>query len=133
MAHTQSLTLSRRAMVALLLLIASFATLVPGGPIETRDFSQMDPVIFWGFNVLLIGMGLAGMSLCFWLWQARNFALWGSIGLGWGYLTIYVLDWVHIFPPSPDPIGLSLMIVEIFGFICCVYLLVFAHLALYRR
>ena len=39
---------SKAAGWLLLLLVASFVTLVPGGPIETRDFSALGGAVFWG-------------------------------------------------------------------------------------
>ena len=49
----------QKIAIALLLLIFTFATLVPGGPIETRDFSHLSPVVFWGFNAFLISLAIA--------------------------------------------------------------------------
>ena len=52
---------SKAAGWLLLLLVASFVTLVPGGPIETRDFSALGGAVFWGFNVFLVTLGLAAV------------------------------------------------------------------------
>ncbi len=124
------LSLAQKAALSLVLLIASFATLVPGGPIETRDFSQLDTTIFWGFNLLLIAMGLTGLTLSYGMRRGRTWSLKGSICLAWMYLTVFILDWTQVFPPSSDPMGLSLALVEIFGAMCCAYVLGFAHRSL---
>jgi hypothetical protein len=124
------LSLAQKAALSLVLLIITFATLVPGGPIETRDFSQLDPLVFWGFNLLLMAMGLTGLTLSYGMWRGRTWSLRGSIGLAWMYLTVFILDWAMVFPPSSDPMGLSLALVEIFGAMCCAYVLGFAHRSL---
>lgn len=34
--------------------VTLLAILVPGGPIENRDFNGLRGIVFWGFNVFLI-------------------------------------------------------------------------------
>lgn len=47
-----------------LLPVASFITLVPGGPAETRDVSALGSPVFWGFDAFLILLGLVGYWRC---------------------------------------------------------------------
>ncbi len=120
----------RRLGIALWLLIGSFATLVPGGPIETRDFSHLSSAVFWGFNIVLLLLGLSGLAVSYGAWQGKRWASWGAIPIFWLYLAVFVLDWAQVFPPTPDAMGLGLGLVECFGAMCCAYGLVFAHRAL---
>jgi hypothetical protein len=122
-----SLSPSRRLAIALWCLIGSFATLVPGGPIETRDFSHLGPTVFWGFNGFLIGLGLVGLGVSYGAWRGRRWAARGAIPVAWLYLGVFILDWAQVFPPTPDSMGLGLAWVELVGAICSTYGLIFAH------
>lgn len=95
--------------------------LVPGGPIENRDFSNLGGVVFWGFNVFLVSLG-------FFTFVAAYAALvgtwWDGIGglvVGGGYLLVYLLDLGKIFPTSPTPMGKTLMTLEIVGAAAAAY------------
>jgi hypothetical protein len=128
-----SLSPSRRLAIALWCLIGSFVTLVPGGPIETRDFSHLSPTVFWGFNIFLAGLGLVGLGGSYGAWRGRQWAAQSAIPVAWLYLGVFILDWAQVFPTTPDPMGLGLALVELFGAICSTYSLVFAHRVLAAR
>jgi len=114
----------------LLLLVASFVTLVPGGPIETRDFSGLGGPVFWGFNALLIGLAVLAVGSAWAMLRGRVAGAWGAIIAAWGYIFVVLLDLGHVFPTSPDPIPLCLGVIEIFDFILALYVMVLSHRAL---
>jgi len=116
--------------ICLLLLIFSFATLVPGGPIENRDFSHLSPQVFWGFNAFLLGLGFVSLIVIFLAWQGKKSAFWTAIIVAWLFVGVFILDWSKVFPTSPDPMGFGLCLMEIIDFILCVYILFFSHKAL---
>jgi hypothetical protein len=106
----------RSARVAAFLLAAlliSFAALVPGGPVENRDFSHLSPATFNGFNAFLITLGLVGIVTVFGLWRSRRWALWLAVMVGWTYVMVVALDLGKVFPVSPDPTGFALGLIMI--------------------
>ncbi|MGV6811902.1 MAG: hypothetical protein ACWA47_06630 [Brevirhabdus sp.] len=111
----------------LLLLVGSFVTLVPGGPVETRDFSELGGALFWGFNAFLISLAvLAVVSALAMLRDSRAGAI-GAIVASWGYLFVVFLDLGHVFPTTPDPIPFLLGFIEILDAILAAYVMVLAH------
>ncbi len=111
----------------MLVLVASFVTLVPGGPIETRDFSGLGGTVFWGFNAFLIALALLAVGSAVAMLRGSATASWGAIVAAWGYIFVVLLDLGHVFPTSPDPIPLMLGLVEILDFILAFYILALAH------
>jgi len=61
-------------------LVLTFATLVPGGPIESRSFSHLSPAIFWGFNAFLITLGVTAFVIAFSVLRERRAAFCYSEG-----------------------------------------------------
>ena len=120
----------KRASTLLLILVASFITLVPGGPVETRDFSHLGGAVFWGFNVFLIALGLAAIGAGIVLRRGSRLAARIAIAVSWGYIFVVLLDLGHVFPVSPDPIPLLLGLIEILDAILAGYVMVLAHRAL---
>ncbi|WP_290890854.1 hypothetical protein [Hoeflea sp.] len=114
----------------LLLLVASFATLVPGGPVETRDFSGLGGPVFWGFNVFLVTLGVIALVAAIGLIKARLALAWAAIAVSWGYVFVVLLDLGAVFPRSPDPIPLPLGLIEILDLILAIYVAVLCHRAL---
>lgn len=111
----------------MLVLVASFVTLVPGGPIETRDFSGLGGAVFWGFNAFLIALALLAVGSAVAMLRGSVAAGWGAIVAAWGYIFVVLLDLGHVFPTSPDPIPLMLGLIEILDFILAFYVLALAH------
>ncbi|WP_170367618.1 hypothetical protein [Ruegeria arenilitoris] len=111
----------------MLVLVASFVTLVPGGPIETRDFSGLGGAVFWGFNAFLIALALLAVGSAVAMLRGSATASWGAIVAAWGYIFVVLLDLGHVFPTSPDPIPLMLGLIEILDFILAFYVLALAH------
>ncbi|MBC7282436.1 MAG: hypothetical protein H5U12_13510 [Hoeflea sp.] len=114
----------------MLLLVASFATLVPGGPVETRDFSGLGGPVFWGFNVFLVTLGVIALVAAIGLIKARLALAWAAIAVSWGYVFVVLLDLGAVFPRSPDPIPLPLGLIEILDLILAIYVAVLCHRAL---
>ncbi|WP_322987815.1 hypothetical protein [Hoeflea sp.] len=121
---------ARTAGWLLLLLVASFITLVPGGPVESRDFSALGGPVFWGFNVFLVLLGLIAIGAAIGLLGGRPNAAWAAIAACWGYVFVVLLDLGGVFPRSPDPIPLMLGLIEIFDLILAFYVGLLSHKAL---
>lgn len=121
---------ARMAGWLLLLLVATFVTLVPGGPIETRDFTGLGGPVFWGFNAFLVALALLAVVSVLALLRGTLTGAWGAIAATWGYVFVVLLDLGHVFPVSPDPIPLMLGLVEILDFILALYVMALCHRAL---
>ncbi len=101
-----------------LMLVLSFlllASLIPGGPIETRDFSHIPTALLLGFNVFLALLGLGSLALAFGAWRRCSGAYLGSSLAGVAYFLVYALDLAGLFPTSPSAMGAPLLAVELAG------------------
>lgn len=116
--------------VCLLVLLLSFSSLVPGGPIENRDFFHLSDAVFWGFNAFLITLGLVGFATIYFVWKGRRWAYWTAIVVGWLFIGVVALDLGKIFPISPDPTGFVLGLVMIVDAILAMNIVLFSHRAL---
>ncbi|MBS7527038.1 hypothetical protein KHM83_10130 [Fusibacter paucivorans] len=87
--------------------------LVPGGPIENRDFSALKGIVFWGFNVFLITLGLASYGTSYLLLTANHYAVRAAQVLAVLYFGVYMVDLGGIFPKSPTKMSKVLMLMEI--------------------
>lgn len=106
---------------ALLFLSAvMLAVLVPGGPIETRDFSHINPVALATFNTFLTVLGLVSVLIVYFVVRGARWASLVSAVCGISYLLVYVLDLGHLFPVSPNAMPLLLWFIEVAGTIIAV-------------
>ncbi|RLQ89521.1 hypothetical protein D8780_09075 [Notoacmeibacter ruber] len=111
----------------MLTLVATFATLVPGGPVETRDFKALGGAVFWGFNVYLIALGLTALLAGGMALKGKRSAGWLAIICGWNYLFVVFLDLGEVFPRSSDPMPFLLGVIEILDAILAAYAIVLGH------
>jgi len=106
------------AIAGLLVLSAILLSLlIPGGPIEKRNFSHIAPTILGMFNTFLTVLGLGSFALAYFSISAGNIALIASALCGISYFLVYALDLAKIFPVSPDKMPKALFIIEILGLI----------------
>lgn len=121
----------RNAVITLMLvLLLSFASLVPGGPIENRDFSHLSGWVFWGFNAFLITLSVTGFATVFRLWRGSRSAYWAAILVSWLYIVVVASDLGRVFPVSPDPTGFALGMIMIVDGILALNVVLFSHKAL---
>jgi len=120
---------NRSETVAGLLLMSGIAlsSLIPGGPIENRDFSAISPAGLLAFNVVLTALGIGSYLLIPGVLarSARQLGLAACAGLA--YAVIYALDLLGLFPRSPDPMSRALLSVEFAGLLLGVLLAWQAH------
>ncbi|MEM9089807.1 MAG: hypothetical protein AAGC93_13795 [Cyanobacteria bacterium P01_F01_bin.53] len=118
---------AKYSVFALLLLSAvSLTSLVPGGPIETRDFSHISPLVLGSFNIFLTTLSLTSFLLLYFVWKRQRWAFVASGIWGIGYFLVYVLDLARWFPVSPDAMPPALFAIEVFGSILSIPLAVLA-------
>jgi hypothetical protein len=111
------MTKNLRYFVSVFLVLSAvlLGVLVPGGPIETRSFSHIHPLILGTFNAFLTSLGLLSLLLVYFIIKGKRWAFVASALCGVSYFLVYVLDLGKIFPVSPDPMPQALLIIEILG------------------
>lgn len=116
------ITLSKRYAAAALLLLSALmlAILVPGGPIETRNFSHIDPIILAAFNTFLTALGLVSVLIVYSVARGSRWAAAISALCGISYFLVYALDLGHLFPVSPDAMPPLLWWIEVAGMIVAI-------------
>jgi len=120
----------RPVALCLLALLLSFASLVPGGPIENRDLSHLSAQAYWGFNAFSIALASAGFASVYSVWKGKRRGYWAAIVVAWLYVVVVASDLGRVFPVSPDPTGLALGLVMIVDAILAVNIVLFSHKAL---
>lgn len=100
-----------------LLILSSglLVSLVPGGSIETRGFSHIEPIILGTFNTFLTVLAIASLLPVYFIFREAKWAYIVAAICGVSYFLVYVLDLGVIFPVSSDPMPLALLIIEIVG------------------
>lgn len=107
-AHTQT-------ALWLLVSAALLTSLIPGGPIENRDFSHIHPGILGLFNVFLTTLDLGSIPLAYFAAKGRSWALKGAFAAAVAYFGVYAVDLAQLFPRSPTPMSWALALIEVLG------------------
>ncbi len=100
--------LARWLAAALVILFCCLALLIPGGPIENRDFSHLAPATVWIFNTVLTLLGFSALIVAFFVWKQARWAFNAALSIGLLFAIVDLLDLLHIFPTSPTPMSLLL-------------------------
>ncbi len=99
------------------LLVASalnLALMVPGGFVETRDFSAYPAVVLGAFNVFLTVLGLGSLVLAYLIAKTGRGNGWAGLA-GLVFVSVYLLDLGRIFPVPPTPMSMLLATLEWIG------------------
>lgn len=107
--------------IVLFLNVTLLAILVPGGPIENRDFSKLKGVVFWGFNVFLVSLGILTFWTSYIVLKDLSYAAMMIKVVSVGYGLVYALDLAMIFPKSPTKMSKALMLLEIINLSLAIY------------
>jgi hypothetical protein len=92
-------------------------TLIPGGPIENRDFSHISPLKLGAFNVFLTLLGIGSLVIAYFSIGGSKIALITATLCGISFFLVYALDLGKIFPLSPDKMPRTLFWIEVVGLI----------------
>jgi len=104
-------------LTALLLLVSGLllSSLVPGGPIENRDFSHINAGVLLIFNIYLTVLGLGSFVLVAYVLRSGRYAgMLGSLA-GLSYLVVYGVDLLGWFPQTPSEMSNALLSIEVIG------------------
>lgn len=117
--------IDHRISVAALLALSGIllSLLVPGGPIENRDFSHINPTILLSFNVFLTILGIGSFVLILYVLQKNTWGWRLSILAGLSYLIVYVIDLGKVFPRSPTSMSTALLSIEVLGSVIAIPLI----------
>ena len=106
---------SRRVIATLLVASAvNLALMVPGGFVETRDFSAYPSLVLGAFNVFLTVLGLGSLVLAYSITKAGRGGGWATLA-GFAFVGVYLLDLGRIFPVPPNPMSMLLATLEWIG------------------
>jgi len=106
---------SRLVVTALLVASAlNLASMVPGGFVETRDFSAYPSMVLAAFNVFLTVLGLGSLVLAYGVTKTGSGYRWSALA-GFAFVAVYLLDLFRIFPVPPNPMSSLLATLEWIG------------------
>lgn len=109
------MTLAQIITTALLLASAlNLALMIPGGPVETRDFSAYPLGALAAFNLFLTLLGLGSLALA-WAVARHNVGFTLAMLAGLAYALVYIADIGRIFPVAPTPMPPLLARLEALG------------------
>lgn len=119
------LTKNIHYVIAFLLVVLSvlLTILVPGGPIETRDFSHYSETVLALFNIFLTTLGLLSFVVAFLITKKKKYSVVLSAVFALLYLFVYVLDLFKIFPTSPVEMSTTLFSIEVISSLLAVVLI----------
>lgn len=126
------MTAIQRYRIPVLLTVSSLLlfSLVPGGPVEHRDFSRLDAGVLLAFNLFLTLLGIGSLLLAFGVLRRSRLAHGAAMLAGIAYFTVYALDLIGLFPQSPTAMTTALYLIEIAGLAVAIPLVVHACRAL---
>jgi len=115
-------------MTIILLLVSAvlLSLLVPGGPFENRDFSDINTEILLGFNIFLTTLALGSFLLPVVIWKGPRVSLIISALAGLSYFVVYAIDLAKIFPQSPTAMSACLFWIEVIGLVISLPLMSFS-------
>lgn len=118
--------------VLLVLSALLLSSLVPGGPIENRNFSYINPSILLSFNIFLTFLGLGSFILAIYTFKMHRWAYLLALFAGISYFIVYVVDLYGIFPKSPTEMSVALLGIEIAGTIVSLPLIYCSYTNLFK-
>ena len=106
--------------------------LIPGGPIENRNFSHISPLVLGLFNTFLTVLGVGSLILAYFTLVDSKMAFIAAAICGISYFVVYALDLAKIFPVSPDRMPRALFAIEVIGLLLAIPLLLLSLLSISR-
>lgn len=116
--------MNKSVSIGVLLLMSGLflISLIPGGPIENRDFFHIQPAVLFSFNIYLTVLGLGSFVLAYqWFRSGSSLSL--TLWAGFSYLIVYGVDLLGLFPQSPTAMNQALWTVEIAGLVLSIPLI----------
>ncbi|GAB5412489.1 MAG: hypothetical protein Cons2KO_00920 [Congregibacter sp.] len=96
------------------------SSLIPGGPIENRDFSHLPVAVLLSFNVFLTALALGSFATTVGLLRRMPGAHILTFWAGASYILVYAVDLLGWFPSSPTPMSPLLRGIELTGIVIAI-------------
>ena len=103
--------------------VALLSSLIPGGPVENRDFSHIHPGVLGAFNVFLTTLDMGSVVLAYFAVRRRRWAFNGAFYAALAFFGVYAVDLAQVFPQSPTPMSFVLSLIEVLGMTAAVPLM----------
>ena len=103
----------RQTAFWLIVSAALLSTLIPGGPIENRDFSHIHVGVLGAFNIFLTVLDLGSIVIVYFAFRGRSWAFQAAFLAAISFFGVYAVDLAQIFPRSPTPMSFSLALIEV--------------------
>lgn len=117
---------STTIIVLLIISTINLTVMIPGGGIDTRDFSQINPLVLGAFNTFLTSLGIICLFLSYFIYKKQKWATPIAFLCGLSYFLVYVLDLLKIFPKSPDAMPPLLLTLESLGVLLSIPLMYYS-------
>ncbi len=108
----------------------NLALMIPGGFIESRDFSHISPIILLTFNIFLTLLGMISLLIIYFVIKKQKWALNIAFVCGFSYFVVYIIDLIKLFPKSPTPMPLLLLLLEVLGSFLAIALMFYSALSI---
>lgn len=118
---------NRKLTFYLILNALLLISLIPGGPIENRDFSHIPAIYLIAFNGVLTALGMSSLLVAPLASQNYNLIAKVSKIIALAYLAVYVLDLFAIFPQTQSSMPWPLLCVELLGCLAAGLLYIEGH------
>jgi hypothetical protein len=112
------------AAFLLVLSALMLGSLIPGGPIENRNFSHIPAWILACFNVFLTVLGLGSLICAYFVFMGSSIGFVLALICGLSYAFVYIIDLAGWFPKTPDAMPKVLYWVEVIGTVVALPLVV---------
>ena len=113
----------------LIVSVGLLSSLIPGGPVENRDFSHIHAGVLGAFNIFLTVLDLGSLVLAYFVFKQRPWAMSLAFAAAVGFFGVYAIDLAQIFPRSPTPMSFALALIEVLGMTAAVPLMFAARRA----
>lgn len=104
--------LAAMVAAALCAMFALLVPMVPGGLVDTRDFSEMPRWQFRLFNVFLVSLGVATLATAWLVIGGTSAAFLASIVVAGLYCLVFAADLGKVFPVVKDSLPVQLIVLE---------------------
>lgn len=105
--------------------VINLTLMIPGGFIESRDFSHLSPIVLGGFNIFLTLLGMISLFVVYFVHKEQKWALKAAFLCGLGYFIVYLIDLMEIFPKTPTAMPLSLLVLEFLGLLLAIAVMLY--------
>ncbi len=124
--NKKTMNTTKRIQLLLFLSAVNLTLMIPGGFIESRDFSHISAATLGIFNSFLTLLGIVSLFLIYCIGKQWKWAYKGAYICGISYFIVYTIDLLAIFPQSPTAMPTLLFNLEFLGTVLSIPLFLYA-------